>query len=302
MENTLPNHGELDTVSNHACTRRQFLLAAALLSSVGIFGTAADATMLEPRRLIVKHFEVRLRRIPARLDGFRIAQLSDLHYDPFYTAELADRAVNITNGLKPDLVVLTGDYVNAFRTHRTAAAASAELCALALSNLRSRFGTLAVLGNHDYRADPQAVARSLESRGVTVLNNQSVPFELESSRLWVAGVDDVLQGKPDLYRALQAVPRGEATVLLVHEPDYADYAAHQPVDLQLSGHSHGGQIRIPFVGPPYLPQLARKYPQGLRQVGSLALNTNCGIGTSYLHVRLNCPPEISLLTLRSGHS
>jgi uncharacterized protein len=275
-------------------------VAAAALGSVGIVGIAADATVFEPDWLRVKRLDVRLARLSTKLDGFRVAHLSDLHYDALYTAELVEMAVKTTNGLNPDLAVLTGDYISAFCTHHTAAAATAEPCALALAGLRPRFGILAVLGNHDHTAHPQVVARFLESRGITVLRNQSLPIDFDGSRLWVAGVDDVLTGHADVDRALRGVPRDEATLLLVHEPDYADYAAHHPVDLQLSGHSHGGQMRLPFVGPPYLPPLARKYPEGLRRVGSLALNTNCGIGTSYLPVRLNCPPEITLLTLRAG--
>lgn len=298
----MPNAGKPEQMSSHACTRRQFLIAAAALGSVGVLGTVAGKDLFETPRITVKRYEVHLARLSAKLDGFRIAQLSDLHYDPLYTAELVESAVSTINGWNPDLVVLTGDYVSAFARHHIATAASAESCALALSGLRPPFGILAVLGNHDHLSGPRVVTRSLESRGITVLNNQSLPIESNDGRFWVVGVDDVLNGRPDLDLALQGVPRDEATVLLVHEPDYADYAVHHPVGLQLSGHSHGGQIRLPLIGPPYLPQLARKYPEGFRWVGSLALNTNCGIGMSLLPIRLNCPPEITLLTLRSGPS
>jgi predicted MPP superfamily phosphohydrolase len=297
----LPNPGKPEQISSQVRSRRQFLIAAAALGSAGALGTVAGASLLESRQIGVKRYEVHLARLSAKLDGFRVAQLSDLHYDLSYTAELVETAVQTVKGLNPDLVVLTGDYVSAFARHHTAAAESAESCALALSGLRPPFGILAVLGNHDHLTDPRAVTRSLQSRGITVLDNQSQPIESEGSRLWVVGVDDVLKGHPDLDSALQRVPRDAATILLVHEPDYAD-DVHHPVGLQLSGHSHGGQIRLPLIGPPYLPQLARKYPEGFRWVGSLALNTNCGIGMSLLPIRLNCPPEITLLTLRSGPS
>jgi len=113
-------------------------------------------------------------------------------------------------------------------------------------------------------------------------------------------VDDVLRGKPDINRTLRAVPRNEPVVLLVHEPDIADQVALHSVNLQLSGHSHGGQIRFPLIGPPYLPKLAHKYPRGLYRIGPLTLYTNVGLGTVRLPMRFNCPPEITLLTLRAA--
>lgn len=132
------------------------------------------------------------------------------------------------------------------------------------------------------------------------MRNYFLHVERAGARLWIAGVDDVLGGKARLSQSLQAIPRDETTVLLVHEPDYADLVRGYPVDLQLSGHSHGGQVRFPLVGAPVLPRLARKYPWGLRQLGSLTLYTNRGIGTTSLPARLNSAPEVTLLTLRSG--
>ena len=113
-------------------------------------------------------------------------------------------------------------------------------------------------------------------------------------------MDDVLAGRPDLGLALRGIPTDEPVILLAHEPDWADYVAPHPVDLQLSGHSHGGQIRFPLIGAVVLPELARKYPWGLRRIGSLTLYTNAGIGTILVPMRLNCPPEITLITLRAG--
>ena len=118
--------------------------------------------------------------------------------------------------------------------------------------------------------------------------------------MWLAGLDDVLRRRSDLRRALSGVPSDELTILLVHEPDFADSVRGRSVDLQLSGHSHGGQIRLPLIGPPYLPPLGKKYPQGLRQLDQLALYTNRGIGTIGVPARLNCPPEITLFTLRKA--
>jgi hypothetical protein len=171
-----------------------------------------------------------------------------------------------------------------------------------LSQLRAKQGTFAVLGNHDQASQPGIVARSLQSRGIRVLRNETVAVEQNGSRIWIAGVDDVLEKAADLHEALQNTPPDETTILLAHEPDFADYVAKHPVSVQLSGHSHGGQIRLPFVGPPYLPELARKYPWGLRRIGSLQLYTNTGLGTIEIPMRWNCPPEVTLIRLAVGQA
>ena len=165
-----------------------------------------------------------------------------------------------------------------------------------LAQVRARAGIVGCLGNHDLGTDPAYVSAVLESHGISVLRNRSIPLEREGARLWLAGLDDVLEGKPDLTLALKGVPAAEPVVLLAHEPDFADYVAH--ADLQLSGHSHGGQIRIPLLGAPYLPAMGRKYPRGLRQIGPLSLYTNVGLGTIVVPMRLDCPPEVTLITLR----
>ena len=138
---------------------------------------------------------------------------------------------------------------------------------------------------------------ALQDVGIKVLSNQSMPIERDGGRFWLGGVDDVMGGTANLGATLHDVPAGEPSVLLVHEPDFADYVARYPVDLQLSGHTHGGQVRIPFIHPLFLPELARKYIWGQYQIGGLTLYTNPGLGTVRLPIRWRCPPEITLLTL-----
>ena len=159
-----------------------------------------------------------------------------------------------------------------------------------------------MLGNHDHWNDADLVAGALIERRIRVLRNQSQVIERGNQKLWIAGVDDPLEGKADLVKTMTGIPRTEATLLLAHEPDFADYSARFPVDLQLSGHSHGGQVRIPGVGPVILPAMARKYHTGLNRVGSLQVYTSRGVGVINPPVRLNCPPEVSLITLRAGES
>ncbi len=286
-------------------TRRKFLKMGAAGVAVGALTVAGDGTIFEANRPRLVSIEVRLPRLADSWDGFRIAQLSDLHYDDHFSVVPLRNAIDIVNGLQPDLIVVTGDFVTsrgrrAGRAVAVQAAKVIEPCAQLLAQMHARSGTLAALGNHDVDADAAYIIEALHSHDIPVLRNRSVPLEREGKRLWLCGVDDILTGKPRLDLALKDIPADEPVVLLAHEPDWADYVANHPVDLQLSGHSHGGQIRIPFLGAPYLPPLARKYPWGLRRIGGLTLYTNAGIGTIEVPTRINCPPEVTLITLRSA--
>lgn len=283
-------------------TRRQ-LLATSALGAIGLAAIGAGALYHDTTDLKITRLDVPLRRLPSRFDGLRIVQLSDFHYDRYVDVRIITSAVQAANQLQPDLVVLTGDFVTQgpfTGQYDPPSARDAEPCSQILSRLRSRLGIFAVLGNHDYYTDPNVVAEILRSRGFHVLRNHSFAVEQEGSRLWIAGVNDVVAGADDLELALQKIPASETVVLLAHEPDFADWVPPGRVDLQLSGHSHGGQIVLPVIGPPYLPPLARKYPWGLRQLGPLTLYTNRGVGTITLPLRFNCPPEITLFTLRSS--
>ncbi len=284
--------------------RRKFLQLVTVATAMGGLAMVGDGTIFEANRPQLVSIEVFLARLAEAWDGFRIAQLSDFHYDEYFSVIPIRKAVDIINGLHPDLVVLTGDFVTfpiGKSRHASARRPKAiEPCAQLLAKLHANSEILAVLGNHDLGADH--VMAVLQSHGISVLRNRSVPLEREGKRLWLCGVDDVLIGKPDLRLALKGIGPDEPVILLAHEPDWADYVSRYPVDLQLSGHSHGGQIRLPLIGPPFLPLLARKYPWGLRQIGSLALYTNAGIGTIDIPMRLNCPPEVTLITLRSARN
>lgn len=283
--------------------RRTFLRGLAL-AATGTLALGADAAIIEPDRPVLTRLEIPLRRLPRAFDGFTIAQLSDFHYDDYFSVHPIKRAVEIVNGLHPDLVVLTGDFVTQPWTHSRAsdrkAANAAEPCAAILSQLKSRSGILAVLGNHDYDTDPKRVTECLQAQAIPVLVNRSVPVERSGARIWIAGADDN-PDDGDLRSTLRGIPSDEAVVMLMHEPDNAQYTMHHPVDLQLSGHSHGGQVRFPLIGPLYLPEHGTRFPWGLRQLDSLTLYTNVGIGTMGLPVRFNCPPEITLVTLRCAH-
>jgi predicted MPP superfamily phosphohydrolase len=277
-------------------TRRKFIRLAA---TAGVAALAADTTLIEPNRPRIVRKEIILQRWPERLAGFTIALLSDFHYDPYFSVHPLQSAIGMVNALKPHLIALTGDFVSEPMFGDAArGAAAAEPCADLLRRLQAPHGLWAVLGNHDCSTDSDRVTAALRTVGIPVLNNQSVPIERDGARFWLGGVEDVLDGSADLDATLHGVPAEEAVVLMAHEPDYADHVAGYPVDLQLSGHSHGGQVRLPFMRPLYLPDLARKYIWGFYKINGLSLYTNPGLGTVNVPVRMNCPPEITLLTLR----
>lgn len=281
-------------------SRRRFLQSLGVFGGAGAAAVFTDAYYIEPRHLEIGRVDVALPRLGGAWSGLRVAQLSDFHYDTVEDGELIAKAVQLTNTLQPDLVVLTGDFVKFDELHRSPGqAAKADPCARILKHLQAPLGVFAVLGNHD-SCDPAFIARQLDSQGIAVLRNHAIPIERSGDRLWIAGVDDALTATPDLAKTFRAIPPGAPTILLAHEPDYADAARSYPVDLQLSGHSHGGQVRLPLIGCPYLPEMGRKYPMGFRKLGSMALYTNRGLGTTFLPARFNAPPEVTLLTLRGA--
>jgi uncharacterized protein len=287
---------------NSGLSRRQFGklalragMGAALLGSL-------DSLAVEPHfRMVTEKVDITLAQLPVEFHGFRIVQLTDIHFGPNIGRKHVRKCVELTRELKPDLVVLTGDFVaHPFgKDQGDEGARFAEPCADVLVELKD-VPQLAILGNHDHWNNPEIVHSALSARGITVLRNSSTAIEVGRKRLWIAGVDDVFERKADLPATLARIPPGETTILLAHEPDYADYAARYPVDLQLSGHSHGGQVRIPGMGPLILPALARKYHSGYYRIGPLQLYTSRGVGLINPPVRFNCPPEVTLITLKSG--
>jgi uncharacterized protein len=279
-------------------TRRHFLRWAAAAGAVAL---AADSILLEPNRPRIVRKDFSLPRWPERLNGFTVAMLSDFHYDPYFSVHPLHAAIPLVNGLRPDLIVLTGDFVSApLVGDERKAALAADPCARVLHQLVAPHGLWAIMGNHDDGTDRRHVTQALQAENIQVLANQSEAIEHDGARFWLAGVNDVLSRTADLTKTLRRIPADEAVVLLAHEPDFADEASRFPIDLQLSGHSHGGQVRVPLLPPLYLPPMAKKYVLGTYNIGPLTLYTNAGLGTVGVPMRLNCPPEITLLTLRSA--
>jgi predicted MPP superfamily phosphohydrolase len=273
-------------------SRRNFLRAA--VGSVAAGGAACVyGHAIEPAWLDIVRVDLPLRRLPDAFAGLTIAQISDLHFGRWIQSAHIDPVIQTVMSLGADVIVVTGDIVSHVRHGEP------EMVEQTLGNLSAPDGVYAVLGNHDWWADSAAVQRGLSRAGVTVLRNQHLTLHRNGQILYLLGLDDVWCGKHDLQEALQGIPPTAVALALVHEPDFADTVALDPrVILQLSGHTHGGQVRVPFYGPLRLVTWGRKYPQGQYQVRDLTLYTNRGIGVVGYPVRFACRPEITLFTLK----
>jgi uncharacterized protein len=281
-------------------TRRKFLQGAGLGACATAVGLAGYSSLIEPNEVDVNKVELKVPRLPAAFDGFKIALLSDFHFGPYTGEREIGAAVDAANRLQPDVTALLGDFVTEPAIgDRRQGARNAEPCARVLAGSKSRLGTFAVLGNHDYATDPEFVADTLKSHGIAMLRNANRAFEQDGARLWMLGLNDADFGSAGLGAALTNVPPEETKMLLVHEPDFADDSCQYGIDVQFSGHSHGGQVRIPGMRPLWLPPLAKKYYNGYYRVRQMQLYTNRGIGTVGLPFRFCCPPEVTLVTLRA---
>lgn len=270
-------------------SRRRFLKTAAV-GAVASLATGVYGAEWEPDHPEVVHRDVHIPGWPQAAAGLRIGQLSDLHCQSKAAVARTARAARLLLAQKPDVVFLTGDYIS--DRHGVAWAAA---CADALAPLASvRHGVFAVLGNHDW-AGPEQVTRELGRAGFTVLRNRSARLP-GAANVWLVGMDSCSVRAQNPIQALAGIPAGAVRLLLMHEPDYADDA---PLGfaLQLSGHSHGGQIRLPGL-PGHYPEYGRKYPEGLHQAAPHPVYTTRGVGMMGPQMRLGCPPEVTVLTIR----
>jgi len=272
--------------------RRSFLKIGGLSLFAGLGVTISLAWLNnEYENLVVESIQIPMANLPSALEGFRIVQISDIHLYPITTIEFVNQAIEIANQLNPDLIVLSGDYV----WHEVEAIHDLTP---ALARLNARYGVYASLGNHDLWTNVNVITRAFESERLPLMVNQGLPISVGDARLYLASLDDGWSGQPDLEAAMQDWKPGDATVLLMHEPDLADrYAQDGRINLQLSGHSHGGQIRFPIIGAMITPYLSWKYPLGLYNINGMWLYTNRGLGTTNVPLRVNCAPEITEIIL-----
>jgi len=278
--------------------RSRTLNAVSRLYATGMtfVGLPTDA---DAYTLAVEKIPIYIANLPAALVGTKIAQISDLHMSKYYRAEHLSNAVERIAQLNPDFLCMSGDYAGPDPHHIFNMIEP-------LQNLQ--MPTFAVMGNHDYKRDYRHhVLHTFDQLSIPILRNQAVQIK---PHLWLVGLDDVLYGDPRLDQALQDIPQGDVIILLVHEPDYFTkvIAEDAPITLQISGHTHGGQIQLParhtdefgrkfWTPQKALPRYGRLYPPGLWQVGERLLYTNRGLGFTGPPIRINCRPEITLFTL-----
>lgn len=293
--------------------RRSFLtglLKGTVFSTLGLgmvgAGSLYYARNIEPSWFDVTHQQLRLPRLSPAFQGYRLVHISDIHADKvFMTTERLADLVRQINALRADLVLITGDFVTDY-LH------GLESTLAELRKLQTRDGVFGVLGNHDHPSGVEWVRQCLQAGQVQELNNTTHTIRRGQQMLHLVGLDDlwptnrgtpapVWSHLPLLNRLTAALPAEGAALLLVHEPDFVEVAAHNGrIALQLSGHSHGGQVRFPFYGPIFLPPLSRKYPKGLYKVGNTLLYTNRGLGMTSPRLRFDCRPEIAIMDLYSA--
>jgi len=292
-------------------SRRRFLFdSASGIAGVGAVALPGYATVMEPHRMLVRSYEIPIRDLPAGLDGLRLVHFSDPHVGPRMPEATVRRAVAMAADLEPDLVLLTGDYIHdGTRDIERAAALMAPLVGAA------RCGAIGVLGNHDWWGNGPGMRLAMRAVGVHMIDNDRLWLGEDrvlhrdrpaNNTLAIVGLGDLSEDTIDVRRAFAGVHADTPRLVLAHQPDTAELAQLRApdaprMDLMLSGHTHGGQVRIPFIGTPIVPSdFGQKYAGGLVQGPACPVLVSRGVGMSLLPVRVGVPPEIGLITLRRG--
>jgi len=251
---------------------------------------------------------VRLKHLPPAFDGLKVGQITDIHAGPLVPSQLIKKGVDLILTERPDLIVLTGDFVSGATKMLSTSYGGFkqrhfDYCMEKLGRLKAPLGVFSVLGNHDFWSGPKVTAkivRGLENIGVRVLRNEAVPLERDGRSLYVLGVDDYWEHSFSLTKALRGIPSDTCRILLSHNPDVNESidSLRKPIDLIISGHTHGGQIVLPFAGALYMPSpFGQKYRAGLISDGPRQTYVSRGLGLFFVPVRINCPPDVTVLTL-----
>ncbi len=272
----------------------RFLLVAIAI----LFATSVYARGVEPRWFDIKTIDITIAGLDPVFEGYKIVQLSDLHArSGVMDRQQLERVAKLTNFQNPDTIALTGDYITDNPEQ------AEEMLANAFGQLQATDRVVAIMGNHDREEEHNHVSleRAFTKGKVKFLNNSVYSIDRHGSKLNIAGVDDVYFQRADLPLTISQLPKTGTNILLAHEPDFVDnVATTNRFDLQLSGHSHGGQIVIPFL-PRVKAELAKKYTNGLYKVDRMQLYVSAGVGTTGLpQARLNCRPEIAVIVLHAA--
>ncbi|MGI0479755.1 metallophosphoesterase [Geminocystis sp. CENA526] len=305
-----------------------------LMIVLSILGFFLYIYQIEPQWIEINNIEIKLPNLDSEFVGWKIVQISDIHINDWMTEKRLNNIVKLVNEQSPDIVVLTGDYFSqnitdvqrfdgtdiSYRRQKSLSLVKRILNKLGLTNaeveshsfekdqiiltktlkkLNPKYKSISVLGNHDYATEVTLVEQALKDSNIVNLKNDIYTFQKNNANLTIAGVDSVTYGKNKLKPVLNKLPETGVNILLVHEPDFARRSSKvDRFQLQLSGHSHGGQVRIPFFGAPLLPPNGRIYVNGLYEVQNMFQYTNRGVGMAYPYIRFNCRPEITVFTLK----
>lgn len=280
-------------------TRRSFLkkASASLLALAGAgIGSRFYAERIEPYWVDIINHTITDSHIPNRFSGTTLVQFSDTHLGFQYQLKDLQKTITAINGLAPDIVVFTGDLVDKPDHYESAG----RLIPL-LREIRAPLGKFCVFGNHDHGGNGTSLyQKTMEDSGFTVLRNaNAVITNADEESIYIAGIDEPMLGTVNWEDSTASIPKEAYSILLSHAPDLADRAKDEGFSLQLSGHSHGGQIRIPFIGALITPPFAKKYSEGMYQLTDMQLYVNRGLGTTRMPLRFLARPEITVFTLQS---
>ena len=281
------------------------------LTVLGALGAGFGVGFHNSRSPELKEVPITLKRLPPAFAGLKIAQISDIHSGKLVPRSLIEEGVDLALGTRPDVILVTGDFIAAATQSALGDIGEFDprhlsVCLEQLSRLEAPLGVYGVLGNHDFWSGKEAIkliAEGLNRIGVRLLRNESLFLERDGQKLYLAGVDDYWESSYDLKKAVKGLPPEECVILLSHNPDVNEdvETLDQSIDLIVSGHTHGGQIVLPVIGAPYLPSASgQKYREGLVRDGERQTYINVGLGVFFVPVRLNCPAEVTLMTLRRG--
>lgn len=280
-------------------TRRNFIkgLFGTIVTTFGMsLSLTYYAGKIEPRLLKTKKLDLTFPNLPPSFHGLKIIQLNDTHLGFQYTLDQFNQLISTINQLEPDLIFFVGDLLDEPNKYK-----EVDETIHLLQKLEAKYGKIAVYGNHDHGGYGTKIYRSMMEKGnFLLLQNEAVKIEQSKERIYILGIDDPMLGNPNIAKTIKGVPENAFKILLSHAPDLADQAVHYPIQLQLSGHSHGGQIKIPFFGALVKPPYGEKYVEGKYELNQLTLYVNRGIGTTRLPYRFLSTPEITLITLKSN--
>ncbi|PQZ58916.1 MULTISPECIES: metallophosphoesterase [Bacillus] len=281
-------------------TRRNFLktgirtcLYTLITTSIGYY----YAKYIEPHCLSVVQHTLKSPLIPKSFHGMKIIQFSDLHLGYYFSLQHLSQIVFKINAEKPDIVLFTGDLIDNYQTYT-----ETPFVASILRNIEAPFGKFSIYGNHDHGGyGTEYYDHIMLESGFQLLKNKEKRIRLlDNSEISIFGIDDILLGKPKIEETLRRAQQNIYTIVLVHEPDIAPQIAKYPINLQLSGHSHGGQVQLPFLGAIITPALAKHYIEGFYTIRDLTLYVNRGLGRTRVPFRFMAKPEITLFTLQNS--